>query len=226
MNNTKQPSKFTRFLRNNAALLLLILCVLAITAVVLAVTLTRNTPIIPDDPVVNQPNDDTPGNTDPDDKPNTPNKKKIRIHFASPISYTGIGMDFTCGPDNLFVFNRTLEQWETHKGLDLLAKEGANVVSMFEGTVVKIGSSYGGGEYVVVDHGENVVATYGSLQNVQVSEGQKFAQGDLIGEASTSASVEYIDGAHVHLEIKVNGEYVDPTPYVNGTVYREYEVEE
>ena len=62
MNTTKQPNKFTRFLRNNAALLLLIFCVLAIAAVVLAVTLTRapDEPVIPDNPVVVDPgnNDD------------------------------------------------------------------------------------------------------------------------------------------------------------------------
>ena len=59
MNSAKQTNKFTRFLRNNAALLLLIFCVLAITAVVLAVTLTRkpDTPVIPDSPVIGGPDD-------------------------------------------------------------------------------------------------------------------------------------------------------------------------
>ena len=228
MNSTKHPSKFRRFLRNNAALLLLIFCVLAITAVVLAVTLTRSssTPVIPDDPVVNNPNDDDPsGNKPDDDKPSTPSKKKIQIYFAAPVKYSGIGMDFTYGPDNLFVFNNTLELWETHKALDLLAAEGSEVVSMYDGTVIKVGSTYNHGNYVVIDHGDNVVATYASLQNVQVQEGQKLEKGDVIGEASISASAEYIDGAHVHLEVAVNGVVVDPTPYVEGKIYREIEVD-
>lgn len=225
MNNTKQPSKFRRFLRNNAALLLLIFCVLAITAVVLAVTLTK-APVIPDDPVVNNPNDDNPSSNLPDDDtPSTPNKKKIQIYFAAPVKYTSIGMDFTDGGDNMFVFNNTLEQWETHKALDLLAAEGSEVVSMFDGTVLKVGSTYKHGDYVVIDHGDNVIATYASLQNVQVQAGQKLAKGDVIGEASISASAEYIDGAHVHLQVTVNGNAVDPTPYVKGTVYREIEVD-
>lgn len=226
MNNTKQPSKFTRFLRNNAALLLLILCVLAITAVVLAVTLTRNTPVIPDDPVVNKPNDDTPGNVNPDDdKPSTPSKKKIQVYFGAPVKYTGISMDYTCGPDNLFVFNNTLEMWTAHKALDLLAVEGSDVVAMFDGTVIEVGYKYREGDYVVIDHGDNVIATYASLQNIQVQKGQKVEQGDVIGETGTSASAEYIDGAHVHLQITVNGVNVDPTPYVNGEIYREFEVD-
>ena len=141
MNSTKQhPSKFKRFLRNNAALLLLIFCVLAITAVVLSVTLTKRGPDIIDGPVVNNPNDDQPGNTKPDDDtPSTPNKQKIKIYFDAPVKYTGISMEFTDRGDNMFVFNNTLERWETHRALDLLAAEGREVVAMFEGTVIKTG---------------------------------------------------------------------------------------
>ena len=230
MNSTKQqPSKFRRFLRNNAALLLLIFCVLAITAVVLAVTLTRDSNVIPDDPVVNNPNDEQPGNNKPGDDtptpPDNPKKEKIKIYFASPVKYTGISMEYTDRGENMFVFNNTLERWETHRALDLLAAEGSEVVAMFEGTVVKVGSTYNEGNYVVIDHGNNVIATYASLQNVQVREGQTLSQGDVIGETSMSASAEFIDGAHLHLEVAVNGVKVDPTPYVKGEIYREYEVE-
>ncbi|MCH5153543.1 MAG: M23 family metallopeptidase, partial [Clostridiales bacterium] len=90
---------------------------------------------------------------------------------------------------------------------------------------VKVGSTYKHGDYVVIDHGDNVIATYASLQNVQVQAGQKLSQGDVIGEASISASAEYIDGAHVHLQIAVNGVDVDPTPYVSGKIFREVEVD-
>ena len=224
MNKTKQPTKFKRFLRNNAALLLLIFCVLAITAVVLSVTLTRNTTVV-DGPVVNNPNDDQPGNVTPDDKPNTPSKKKIQVYFAAPVKYSKIGMDFTHGPENLFVFNNTLKMWMAHKALDLTATEGSDVVAMYEGTVIEVGSKYRQGEYVVIDHGDKVVATYASLQNVQVKKGQTVKQGDVIGEASISATAEYMDGAHLHLEVAVNGVKVDPTPYVEGKVYREIEVD-
>ena len=226
MNSTKQPSKFRRFLRNNAALLLLIFCVLAITAVILAVTLTRSTPTLPDDPVVNKPDDNQPGNNTPDDDtPNTPSKKKIKIYFEAPVNYSGIGMEFTDRGENMFVFNNTLEMWETHRALDLLADEGSEVKSMYEGTVIKVGSTFNDGGYVVIDHGDNVIATYASLKNVQVHEGQQLARGDVIGETSISASAEYIDGAHLHLKVTKNNVVVDPTPYVMGEIYREFEVD-
>ena len=223
MNRTKQPSKFRRFLRNNAALLLLIFCVLAITAVVLSVTLTRNAQVIPDDPVVNNPNDDQPGSVKPDDTPGTSGKEKIKVYFKAPVKYTGKSMDYTGGADNPFEYNRTLEVWAAHRAVDLLAAEGTNVVAMYEGTVIDVGTTTNEGNYVVIDHGDNVIATYASLQNVQVSKNQKVAQGDVIGEVSISASAEYMDGAHLHLAIKKNNVIVDPTPYIEGTVYREVE---
>ena len=224
MNKTKHPSKFRRFLRNNAALLLLIFCVLAITAVVLSVTLTRNSSNIIDGPVVNNPNDDMPGNTDPEDKPNNPGKDKVKVYFISPLDYTGKGMDYTTGTvDNPFEYNCTLEVWAAHRAVDLLAPEGTKVVAMYEGTVIEVNTTPNEGNYVVIDHGNGVIATYASLQNVIVKEQQKIAQGEEIGEVSTSASAEFMDGAHLHLAIKQNNDFVDPTPYINGEIYREIE---
>lgn len=220
-NTTKKPNKFIRFLRNNAALLLLIFCVLAIAAVVLAVTLTRDTPIIPDDPVVNNPSDDTPG----DDTPTTPKTEIVQVFFVAPVKYSGISMEYTNDSDNMFVFNATLKYWATHRAVDLLADDGSEVVAMYDGTVIDVSESYGMGHTVTIDHGDSVIATYASLADVQVVKGQQVSKGDVIGAVSTSASYEFADGAHLHLEVTQNGNYVDPMPYVNGEVYREFEKE-
>lgn len=221
-NTTKQPSKFTRFLRNNAALLLLIFCVLAIAAVVLAVTLTRDdAPVIPDNPVTGNPNDTNPD----DDKPTTPKTEKVNVYFAAPVQYTGLGMEFTYGPSNLFAFNSTLKEWRVHKAVDLLTNENAEVSAMYDGTVIDTGESLLRGSYVVVDHGDNVIATYESLSDLAVTKGDSVKKGDLLGIASASAGKEYKDGSHLHLEVAVNGSNVDPMPYVKGEIYRTIEVE-
>ena len=81
------------------------------------------------------------------------------------------------------------------------------------------------GNVVKIDHGDNVVATYASLGDVEVVKGQAVKKGDVIGEVSTTASYEFSDGAHLHLEVEVNGEAVNPTPYVKGEIYREVEEE-
>ncbi len=221
MNTTKQTNKFTRFLKNNAALLLIIFCVLAIGAVLLVVGLTNNKLPIDDNPVVVNPGND---NND-DDKPviNDPQTEKVKVYFRSPVDYTQVTMEYTNGKDIMFVFNQTLDAWKTHNAVDLAAADGTDVCAMYDGTIVDVTESYGMGNVVKIDHGDNVVATYASLGDVQVTKGQSVKAGDKIGEVSTTASYEFSDGAHLHLEVAANGKIVDPMPYVKGEVYREVE---
>lgn len=218
MNSTKQTSKFTRFLKNNAALLLIIFCLVAIGSVVLVVTLTGNDQLPDDNPVVNP----TPDDDDPVVKPtpDDPVVTKIKVYFLAPVNYQSVTMQYS---EEVAVFNKTLNYWSTHKALDLAAADGTDVLSMYDGTVVDVYESYGMGNVVKIDHGENVVATYASLGDVQVVKGQVVSAGEKIGTVSTTASYEFSDGAHLHLEVSKDGVVVDPTPYVNGEVYREVE---
>ena len=222
MNSTKQQNKFTRFMRTHAALLIIVFCVLAITAVVLAVTLTRsNNPVIPDDPVVSKPGNDDPNE---DDKPsnNPTDKEKVKVYFLKPVEYTNIDLGYTSGIDeDLFVFNPTLGWWATHKAVDLAAADGTKVVAMYDGLVVDVKEDLQRGYYVTIDHGDNVIATYASLANVQVVEGQQVKQGETLGAVSTSMGNECENGAHLHLEVYKNNKAVDPMPYVKGEIYRE-----
>lgn len=220
MNSTKQTSKFTRFLKNNAALLLIIFCLVAIASVVLAVTLTNSTELPDDDPVVKpNPDDD---NEDPVVKPTPedPVPSTVKVYFQAPVDYVSVTMEYS---EEVAVFNKTLNYWSTHKALDLSAADGTDVVSMYDGTVVDVYESYGMGNVVKIDHGENIVATYASLGDVQVVKGQEVTRGEKIGTVSTTASYEFSDGAHLHLEVTQNGLAVDPTPYVNGEIFREVE---
>ena len=218
-NTNTQPSKFTRFLRNHAALLLLIFSILAITAVVLAVTLTDKQPIVDDNPTVVKPNEEQ--KPDDTDKPQQPIYTKV--YFAAPLKYASISMEYSDGKDVMFVFNKTLNTWATHNAVDLVADEGTQVSAMYDGTVVDVSESYGMGNVVKVDHGDNVVCTYASLSDVKVIKGQSVKKGDIIGKVSSSAGYEFSDGAHLHLEVAVNGKNVDPMPYVKGEVFREVE---
>ena len=219
-NTNSQPNKFTRFLRNHAALLLLIFSLVAIGTVVLVVMLGNNS--LPDDnPVVVKP-DDPNGQDKPDDvKPSQPVYSKV--YFASPVAYTKTGMEYSDGKEVVFVFNKTLNTWGTHSGIDLIADDGTQVTAMYDGTVVDVTESYGMGNVVKIDHGEDVVCTYASLSDVKVVKGQTVKKGEVLGNVSASASYEFGDGAHLHLEVSLKGNDVDPMPYVKGEVFREVE---
>lgn len=82
-NTNNEPSKFTRFLRNHAALLLLIFSVIAIATVVLAVTLSGDS--LPDAPVDVKPNPDV---DNPDDKPAPTEPEKVFVKVLSVLLNT------------------------------------------------------------------------------------------------------------------------------------------
>ncbi len=216
-------TKFLRFLRNNVALIIIILSVLTIASVLMISYFSQSSP--PDDfssvGGENNPDSETPN---PDDgpivnNPDVPDTSQPTVEtFSSPVEYISVGMEYSDGVEIIFVYNSTLDKWTTHRALDLLTQDNAEVLSMKSGTVVEVGNNYGYGEYVVIDHGDGVVATYASLTNVQVVEGDVLEKGELLGYASSSASYEFSQGAHLHLEVEKNGEKVDPRPYVDGTI--------
>jgi murein DD-endopeptidase MepM/ murein hydrolase activator NlpD len=98
-----------------------------------------------------------------------------------------------------------------HKGLDLAVAAGTPVLAPADGVVEKASwfSSYG--NFIEIAHGGNMETRYGHLSGYNVVEGQQVHKGDVIGYVgSTGRST----GPHLHYEVRVDGEAVDPTPYM------------
>jgi len=98
-----------------------------------------------------------------------------------------------------------------HNGVDLAGPTGTPVYATAEGMVGRAQwfSSYG--NYVQIEHGGQLQTRYGHLSSYTVSAGQMVQKGDLIGYVgSTGRST----GPHLHYEVRVAGEAVDPTPYM------------
>jgi len=97
---------------------------------------------------------------------------------------------------------------ELHTGQDFAAACGTEVTAAAAGTVKSAGwHALGGGNRVVVDHGNGVETTYNHLSAISVSVGDKVERGHLVGASgSTGAST----GCHLHFEVLVNGTPVDP----------------
>ncbi|GAB3269814.1 hypothetical protein GCM10027449_04250 [Sinomonas notoginsengisoli] len=101
---------------------------------------------------------------------------------------------------------------EFHRGQDFVAQCGAAVKAAAGGTVTFAGwHPYGGGNRVVVDHGNGLETTYNHLASFSVSVGQKVDRGSLIALSGTSGAST---GCHLHFEVMVNGEVVDPTGWL------------
>jgi murein DD-endopeptidase MepM/ murein hydrolase activator NlpD len=98
-----------------------------------------------------------------------------------------------------------------HKGLDLAVASGTPVLAPADGVVEKASwfSSYG--NFIEIAHGGDMETRYGHLSGYNVVEGQQVHKGDVIGYVgSTGRST----GPHLHYEVRIGGEAVDPTPYM------------
>ena len=98
-----------------------------------------------------------------------------------------------------------------HKGLDLAVAAGTPVRAPADGVVERASwfSSYG--NFIEIAHGGNMETRYGHLSAYNVVEGQQVHKGDVIGfVGSTGRST----GPHLHYEVRIGGEAVDPMPYM------------
>ena len=94
-----------------------------------------------------------------------------------------------------------------HRGVDLEASEGSSVLAVADGTVTVSASDLIYGEQITVQHADGMLTTYCHLSERLVSEGDSVRQGQIIGR---SGSTGWVTGPHLHLEVQMDGEYVDP----------------
>jgi len=106
-----------------------------------------------------------------------------------------------------------LKTKKLHTGIDIGIPSGKSVVAAADGTVIHSDWLGGYGKAVMIDHGGGIVTLYAHNSSLLVSEGDKVKRGDTISKAgSTGMST----GPHLHFEVRKDGEYVDPIPWVKG----------
>jgi len=99
---------------------------------------------------------------------------------------------------------------EFHEGLDIAADFGTPVSSTADGVVIWAGPYSGYGNLVAIYHTNGITTRFGHLSKVGVEVGQRIRRGDQIGNVgSTGRST----GPHVHYEIRVNDQPVNPARY-------------
>ena len=99
----------------------------------------------------------------------------------------------------------------THKGIDIAATRGTPILSAASGTVTFAGWSSGYGYLVKIDHGSGVETYYGHCSKLYVSAGSTVEAGDKIAAVGSTGNST---GNHLHFEIRLNGEQVNPQKYV------------
>ena len=107
--------------------------------------------------------------------------------------------------------------YEFHTGQDIDAAWGAPVVAGAAGKVSFVGWQNGYGQLVVIDHGGGLTTRYGHLSHIEVAQGKTVVRGELLGRVgSTGRST----GPHLHYEVRINDEPVNPLQYLLTTSQR------
>ncbi len=100
-----------------------------------------------------------------------------------------------------------------HTGLDIGVPTGSSIVAGSDGKVIYSDWLGSYGKAVMLDHGGGIVTLYAHNSALTVNVGQTVKRGNTIAKAGSTGNST---GPHLHFEVRKNGAYVDPLPWVKG----------
>jgi len=171
-------------------------------------------PAVPAAPVEKKPAESQPEQAAPKEQtPMLPSRPSAPAVYTWPVKgevLRGFSVD-------ALAYDATMGDWRTHGGIDIAAQEGLKVLCVSDGTVKAVTQDALMGTTVVVEHPEGLVSTYSNLEDeVAVETGQEVDTGTVLGTVGTTAIAEAGQSGHLHLEMTLNGQPVDPTGYLPG----------
>ena len=196
-NYQKSKSKNPNFFRRNLYAILLGVSIIVIAAIIITTFLVTST-------------GDLPTLEYPEDPPNGGYVVAPQPEFVMPVANVTLGQ--TAALDRL-VWNRTLLQWRTFNGVDFLGQTGTEVRAIMDGTVTNVQNTIMDGTVVTISHGGGLVSEYMAMSSASVQIGQAVRAGDAIGAMGTSM-VNSAAGSHLHLQMRQNGNLVDPLTFL------------
>ncbi len=113
------------------------------------------------------------------------------------------------------VFNRTMQDWRTHDGIDIATELGAQVKALTNGKVTQVYDDDLFGTTVVISHRGGLESIYSNLAAAPtVAVGDQVVTGQIIGSVGDTALCETGEVCHLHFAMRRDGESVDPTDYL------------
>ncbi len=104
------------------------------------------------------------------------------------------------------------QRWgRLHAGVDFANELGEPIVAVGDGTVTYAGWMAGYGNLVVIDHGNGVETAYGHGSEILVDVGEDTDPGE---EVLLTGNTGNSTGPHLHFEVRIDGEQVDPLPWL------------
>ena len=129
--------------------------------------------------------------------------------FILPVN----GKIFAAFSGDELVYNKTMDDWRTHNGIDIRANKDTAVKAASNGTVTNVYADGMLGNVVEIDSGDYTVRYCGLGDNLLCEKGKTVKQGDTIGVVG-EIPLETSEDSHLHLEIIKNGTTVNPDDYI------------
>lgn len=155
------------------------------------------------EPVDNNPSDVDPGVSEP-----------AEVMFYKPVDGNAVKQ---FSPDTL-VFSQTMQDYRVHGGIDLASPLGTEVLAYAEGLIESITDAPLMGTTVVISHDNGLKSYYMNLDakaSLGLTAGAEVKAGDVIGKVGKTAIVEIAEQPHLHFELTVDGELVNPADYLD-----------
>ena len=217
-----------RSMRVNRVVFLTVIVILVTLSVILMITAVTNRARKEQAQDVLNPVDETPadsgktdtGKTDTDsgktqDEPKTqPEPPKPTVPTLSlPVDNATLLQAHSV---EIQVFSRTMQDYRVHTGIDLATEAGAPVLAAADGTIARIWDDPLMGKCIAVAHAANSQTVYKNLAAELaegIAAGVEVLRGQRLGSVGETALAEVADEPHLHLEMTVDGETVDPLKY-------------
>ncbi len=104
-----------------------------------------------------------------------------------------------------------IKSYRNHSGMDIGAPMGSYAIAANDGVVTKSMYSNSYGNMIMIDHGGGVTTLYAHGSELIARVGDKVKRGDAIMKVGSTG---WSTGPHLHFEIRINGQTIDPYPYV------------
>lgn len=153
------------------------------------------------------------GNQGQEQTPGGSQESSSKYEFIVPVK------DVNLIRSHEFGYDKTMDWYCLHEGMDFSAAAGTEVYAAVDGTVVEITTKdvdilYG--DSVTLEHANGVRTVYTFIDiDPSIKVGTTVNRGQKLGTVAAACGVENADGDHLHFEVFKSGESVDPDEYLN-----------
>ena len=210
----KKPNERAAAVQANRILYLVIIGVLCLAAIIVGITAALRRPSGTVLPSMTPSQEQTLPSESPSNSEDAPESAAKPPELISPLA----GNVNKRHDLSVLVQSITMGDWRVHSGLDIAANLGASVCAAADGTVEKVWQDPLMGTCISITHAGELTTVYQNLHETiatGIIPGATVKKGDTIGAVGETALIECAEEPHLHFEVLLKNEKVDPLDYIS-----------